>query len=335
MGVFGGSGPGRRSGEARVVAITASAVLVGLFALGNLVGRSTGPVAAPEVAFDAGSPAPQATASAPASLPSPSQTPTPTPAPTRTAKRYRGSDAAAALPDPPAAGPAIAPRRVPLSMPGTGPHGTLRSTGTASVALTFDDGPDPRWTPAVLRLLRVHRVKATFCVVGVLVKAYPQLLADIAAAGHTLCNHSWDHDFGLGSRPRHAIRNDLERTNRAIRAAVPGARISYYRQPGGAWTQRVVQIATELGMSSLHWAVDPQDWRRPGAGAIAAEVSAATAEGAIVLLHDGGGERHGTVHALRTVLPDLAGRLSLEALPPGAGPPSRHGFQLPLKRGQT
>lgn len=230
--------------------------------------------------------------------------------------------------------PVTGPGRPPLPMRGSGPHGTRRTTGDEYVALTFDDGPDPHWTPEVLELLRKHGVKATFCVVGQLVEAYPELVRDIADDGHTLCNHSWNHDMALGSRPVAEIRRDLERTNAAIHAAVPGARVSYYRQPGGAWTKQVVKVAEEFGMSSLHWAVDPQDWASPGAGTIAKVVSGTTAEGAIVLLHDGGGERHGTVQAMRSFLPDLADRVSLDALPAGVDPPQRHGHELPLKPGQ-
>jgi peptidoglycan/xylan/chitin deacetylase (PgdA/CDA1 family) len=210
--------------------------------------------------------------------------------------------------------PVAEPGRPPLST-GTGPYGTRRTTGERYVALTFDDGPDPRWTPEVLALLRAHGATATFCVVGELVEAYPGLVRRIAADGHTLCNHSWSHDIGLGTRSRAQIRADLERTTAAIRSAVPGAPVSYYRQPGGAWTRRVVEVAAALGMSSLHWAVDPQDWREHRSGPIIEAVRATTYEGAIVLLHDGGGERHGTVTALRRFLPYLADRFRLDALP--------------------
>lgn len=284
--------------------ITAVVVVAGIALAGGLLGRASG--RPPEA-----SPAPAA----------PSLPPEPAPIPVRVAP--------AALTQ-----PVTGPGRPPLPMTGRGPHGTLRSTGAGYVALTFDDGPDPRWTPQVLELLRRHRVKATFCVVGELVAAYPELVRRIAGAGHTLCNHSWSHDFGLGSRPRAEIRRDLERTNAAIRTAAPGHKISYYRQPGGAWTRRVVEVAEQLGMSSLHWAVDPRDWARPGAGAIADEVAATTGRGAIVLLHDGGGERDGTVDALRRILPAMTDRFRLDALPPGVDPPLRHGDQLPLKPGQ-
>jgi peptidoglycan-N-acetylglucosamine deacetylase len=203
-----------------------------------------------------------------------------------------------------------------------GPSGTMRNTGATYVALTFDDGPDPQWTPQVLELLRTHGVRATFCVVGHAVQEYPELVRAIADDGHTLCNHSWGHDMSLGQRSRDEIRQDLTRTTSAIRAAVPGARVSYYRQPGGNWTSRVVEVAAELGMTSIHWDVDPRDWSSPGVEAIRVNVITHTRPGSIVLLHDGDGDPHSgvdrsqTVEALALLLPDLTSRLTLDALPP-------------------
>jgi peptidoglycan/xylan/chitin deacetylase (PgdA/CDA1 family) len=222
-----------------MVVATAVVVVVMSYATGNLWGRSTD------------------------LTPSPKASPQPTgvAAPPPTAGGAVGANWEASVPIAPAAAqarPVTGPGRPPLSHRAGGPHGTHRTTGADYVALTFDDGPDPQWTPEVLALLRKHRVKATFCVVGQLVEAFPELVREIAEAGHTLCNHSWDHDFGLGSRSRTEIRENLERTNAAIHRAAPGTRISYYRQPGGFWTDRVVEVAAELGMSSLHWAVDPR-----------------------------------------------------------------------------
>ncbi|HEX6967398.1 MAG TPA: polysaccharide deacetylase family protein [Micromonosporaceae bacterium] len=213
------------------------------------------------------------------------------------------------------------PSATPTPQPTGGPFGSQHLTGGRHVTLTFDDGPDPEHTPRILALLREHRVKAVFCVVGVQAQAHPDLIRAIAADGHTLCNHSWDHDFRLGSRSPAAIRADLGRTNQAIRDAVPGVPIAYYRQPGGYWTKTVVTVARELGMTALHWTVDPQDWARPGAEAIARRVIDQTVPGAIVLLHDGGGDRRGTVSALRAMLPVLSRRFELAALPPDAGTP--------------
>lgn len=204
-----------------------------------------------------------------------------------------------------------------LALEKGGPYGSRISTGVREVALTFDDGPDPGYTPQVLDLLAKYRVKATFCLVGQQAAAHPELVRAIADAGHTLCNHSWSHDIALGARSRTAIRTDLARTNTAIRAAVPGARIVYFRQPGGNWTNSVVATAWELGMTSLHWTVDPRDWTRPGAGSIASTVTGGVGAGAIVLMHDAGGDRQQTVAALRTILPNLLRRFELESLPTG------------------
>jgi peptidoglycan/xylan/chitin deacetylase (PgdA/CDA1 family) len=226
--------------------------------------------------------------------------------------------------------PAVLVGLPPLPLDENGPWGARRTTGTQEVALTFDDGPDPGWTPQVLGLLRQYHLKATFCVIGIYAAEFPQLVRQIVAEGHTLCNHTWRHDLGLGSRGKAAILDDLTRTNNAIRAAAPQARISYYRQPGGLWTQDLVAIARQLGMTPLHWAVDPQDWRKPGAQAVASRVTSATHPGSIVLMHDGGGDRSGTVNALRTILPNLTARFSLVALPIGKDPPRLAGVRALL-----
>ncbi|MCI4062972.1 polysaccharide deacetylase family protein [Micromonospora sp. R77] len=198
---------------------------------------------------------------------------------------------------------------------GDGPYGAWMHTGTDRVALTFDDGPDPQYTPQVLDLLRSYGVKATFCVVGENAQNHPDLIEAIVAEGHTLCNHSWNHDTTLGKRSPESIRADLLRTNDAIRAAVPDARITWFRQPGGEWTYPVASICAELGMTPLHWAVDPADWQAPGAEKVTSAVLSDTGPGSIVLMHDAGGDRRGTVEALHRILPELVGRYQLEALP--------------------
>ncbi len=217
----------------------------------------------------------------------------------------------AATPQPTRAAPTARPLR---PLPATLPAGLHRTTGAKGVALTFDDGPDPTWTPQVLDRLRAARVPATFCVVGTQVRRHPELVRRIVREGHQLCNHSWHHDVDLGRRPVAEIRADLQRTNAAIRAAVPGAKVPFYRQPGGRWTPEVVKVAKQLGMRSLHWTVDPRDWGKPPAETISKRVHSAARPGAVVLLHDGGGDRAATLAACPVVITDLKRRYGVVRL---------------------
>ncbi|WP_406074111.1 polysaccharide deacetylase family protein [Micromonospora sp. NBC_01638] len=194
------------------------------------------------------------------------------------------------------------------------PAGLQRNTGVRPVALTFDDGPSPAWTPKVLDQLRAAKVTATFCVVGREVQRHPELVRRIIREGHQLCNHSWRHDLDLARRPVAEIRADLARTNKAIEAAAPGAKVSFYRQPGGRWTPEVLAVAKSLGMHPLHWSVDPQDWNKPSAATIGKRVHAAARPGAVVLLHDGGGNRAATLAACPHLIADLKQRFGIARL---------------------
>ncbi|SBT50405.1 polysaccharide deacetylase family protein [Micromonospora auratinigra] len=199
-------------------------------------------------------------------------------------------------------------------LPKTLPAGLHRHSGDRGVALTFDDGPNPRWTPQILDQLKAAHVTATFCLVGQEARRYPHLVARIVREGHQLCNHSWRHDLNLGRRPVAQIRADLLRTNQAIRAAVPNAKIAWFRQPGGRWTAEEVTVAGQLGMRPLHWSVDPQDWDRPPAASIVKRVESAVHPGSVVLMHDAGGDRSQTMAACRTLIPDLRRRYGISRL---------------------
>ncbi|BCJ44571.1 hydrolase [Actinoplanes ianthinogenes] len=234
--------------------------------------------------------------------------------------------AAAAQPSKPAVTPAKPkPRTESTAIPKhpkgrTGPAGSRLTTGTKAVALTFDDGPDPANTPALLKILAKEKVKATFCLVGENVKAHPDLVRKIAAGGHALCNHTWNHDLRLGKKKPAQIRADMQRTNAAIRAAVPNAKIAYFRAPGGNFTGQIVKVAKELGMSSIYWKVDPRDWehgRTESDGAhtnrVIGSVKRNTHAGAIVLSHDYA--QPDTIRAYRVLIPWLRKRFHLIALP--------------------
>ncbi|MBA3490400.1 MAG: polysaccharide deacetylase family protein [Longispora sp.] len=196
----------------------------------------------------------------------------------------------------------------------------MQVTGSEAVALTFDDGPDPVNTPKVLDLLAQYGVKATFCMVGTRARDYPGLVRRIVAEGHTVCNHSWQHRLDLARHNAGFITQDLQATNDTIHRAAPGAKITYFRAPGGNFTPQVVDIAASMGMTSLYWDVDPRDWDSatygtgtPMVNHIISAANRAVRPGSIVLSHDSG--HPDTVVAYRTLLARLTTRFRLIALP--------------------
>ncbi|MFI7601078.1 polysaccharide deacetylase family protein [Actinoplanes sp. NPDC049681] len=241
-----------------------------------------------------------------------------------------------AEPEPPAAAatpPTSATEPAPaVAVPeGNGPAKSLRTTGSDTVALTFDDGPDPVQTPKILELLRENHVKATFCLVGTQVRRHPDMVRQIVAEGHTLCNHTWNHSLTIGKDKPEKIAADLARTNEAIRAAVPDAKIPFFRAPGGNFTDRLVQTAYADGMTSLYWEVDPRDWEHTEGEDDAAHVEKVVKgvqdhvrPGSIVLSHDF--NQPDTVEAYETLLPWLQENFQLglpsEPEPPVAPPPA-------------
>ncbi|EDY43434.2 polysaccharide deacetylase family protein, partial [Streptomyces sp. SPB074] len=184
----------------------------------------------------------------------------------------------------------------------TVPFARLSRAGHA-LALTFDDGPDPRWTPEILAVLAAHEARATFFVCGRQAAKHPALLRRITEAGHLLGNHTWDHRrlTGLG---RASVEDELLRTSETVRRAT-GRAPAWFRAPYGEWDRTVHALGARHGMEPLAWSVDTRDWSRPGAAAITRRVLAGAAPGAVVLCHDGGGDRAQTVAALRGFLPRL------------------------------
>lgn len=185
--------------------------------------------------------------------------------------------------------------------------GTRRLSGRDgdTIALTFDDGPNLDYTPDVLDILRDHDVTATFCVLGDNAAAHPDLIRRIVAEGHTLCNHTITHDLTLRHKRELVIHAEIGGTVAAIRTAVPDAQIPFFRAPGGYFVDTLNDIAADYDQTPLGWSLDPADWRKPGADAIHAEVVDGAHPGAIVLLHDGGGDRSGTVKALPRIIDSL------------------------------
>ncbi|GGR41446.1 polysaccharide deacetylase family protein [Streptomyces griseomycini] len=180
----------------------------------------------------------------------------------------------------------------------------LRVSGRGRVmVLTFDDGPDPRYTPDILDTLARYEVRAMFFVCGEMVVHNGDLLARMADEGHVVGNHTWSHPL-LTSLGRGRIRSEMERTCDVIETAC-GERPEWFRAPYGAWNRAAFQIGAELGMEPLAWTVDTLDWTEPGTRTIVDRVEDGAAPGVVVLSHDAGGDRSQSVRALRTYLPEL------------------------------
>lgn len=174
------------------------------------------------------------------------------------------------------------------------------------VALTFDDGPDPRYTPQVLALLAQYRAVATFCMIGAQAARHPELVRTVVAAGLRLCDHTVTHDSHLVDLPEPQIEAEIV-DGRADLLAAAGSdvTIDYFRAPAGRWSEPMRQIAARHGMKPLSWSVDPRDWSRPGVARIVTAVRQQVQPGAVIVMHDGGGRRDQTVAALAELLPWL------------------------------
>jgi peptidoglycan-N-acetylglucosamine deacetylase len=160
------------------------------------------------------------------------------------------------------------------------------------LALTFDDGPNPAWTPWLLDLLSDHGVKATFFLVGKYVVNEPFLVRRIKDDGHLIGNHSWSHpNLAFISATR--VREELRRTKDTLEQ-ITGGKISYFRPPFGGRRPVVLQTARELGMTPVTWNVLTDDWQEPSDEVIAArlikKIDAAEKRGFAgnIVLHDGG-----------------------------------------------
>ncbi|MFF5160811.1 polysaccharide deacetylase family protein [Streptomyces sp. NPDC000348] len=172
-----------------------------------------------------------------------------------------------------------------------------------TMVLSFDDGPDPRYTPHILDTLARYEVRAMFFVCGEMAAGNRDLLARMADEGHVVGNHTWSHPL-LTRLRRARIRSEMERTSDVIEQAC-GERPEWFRAPYGAWNRAAFRLGAELGMEPLAWTVDTLDWTTPGTRTIVGRVADGAAPGVVVLSHDAGGDRSQSVRALRTYLPGL------------------------------
>lgn len=182
-----------------------------------------------------------------------------------------------------------------------------------NVTITFDDGPDPKWTPKILDILKQRGVHATFFLIGSNAEKYPWLVRRILAEGHCIGNHTYTHG-NLGVMSDKQVRLELNATQRLIET-ITGRSTSLFRPPYNADSQpstpeelSPLAVAEDLNYLIVLEAIDPEDWARPGAAEIVNRVRQQRHLGNIVLLHDAGGDRSQTVAALPQILDYLQER---------------------------
>jgi peptidoglycan/xylan/chitin deacetylase (PgdA/CDA1 family) len=159
------------------------------------------------------------------------------------------------------------------------------------LALTFDDGPNPTWTPRLLDVLARHAVHATFFMVGSHAQAEPALVRRVLAAGHLVGNHSWSHP-NLAYTRASRVREELVRSKDTLEQ-LTGQPLVYFRPPFGARRPFVFRAASELGLTPVLWNAMTSDWSEPSADKIVARLSSRIERlerhgwAANIVLHDG------------------------------------------------
>ncbi|MFJ4647450.1 bifunctional polysaccharide deacetylase/glycosyltransferase family 2 protein [Streptomyces bobili] len=188
-----------------------------------------------------------------------------------------------------------------------GGRATTVSVPDKTIALTFDDGPNPTWTPQILAILEKYDVPATFFLVGSMVSRYPDIVKDMVAQGNEVGIHTFTHvDLSYQSDAR--VDREMEQTQLAL-AGAAGITTTLFRAPYSSKTDAidnyswpVYQRLGEDGYTSVFVDTDSDDWKRPGVSNIIKWATPEDGKGASVLFHDAGGERSQTIAALPTYI---------------------------------
>jgi peptidoglycan-N-acetylglucosamine deacetylase len=174
------------------------------------------------------------------------------------------------------------------------------------VALTFDDGPDDKYTNDVLQILKEFDIKATFFVIGKNIKTYPRFMEQIINEGHAIGNHTWSH-VNLTDLSASQIKKELDKTNQILKKEF-GVETDLVRPPFGAMDERTLKVLTDLGFHTFKWSVDTRDWAGTDSSAIIQNVRDNVKPGGVVLQHSAGGKGgnlDNTLEALPVIISDL------------------------------
>ncbi|AUG59104.1 polysaccharide deacetylase family protein [Acetivibrio saccincola] len=174
------------------------------------------------------------------------------------------------------------------------------------VALTFDDGPDPRYTPQILDVLKKYNAKATFFLIGARAAAHRSITERIVKEGHAVGNHTYWHP-NLTKEGVKRLEWEVKETENVLNEIL-GYRPSLFRSPYGSLDEELVEKLNEMGYSAIGWSVDSLDWMQLSPEQIEKNVLSNIHPGAIILMHDGGHwtmDLLGTVQSLDRIIPAL------------------------------
>jgi polysaccharide deacetylase family sporulation protein PdaB len=172
-------------------------------------------------------------------------------------------------------------------------HGSLAKK---QIAITFDDGPHPKYTPKLLRILKENNVKATFFLVGEMAEKYPELVKEEMAAGHSVGNHTYHH-VNMTKIPEEYMAVELKACGNVLQH-ITGKAPHLFRPPGGDYDHDLAEVSEALGYVMVLWTDDPGDYASPGKNVIKTRIMETASNGGIILIHDG-------IQQTVDVLPDI------------------------------
>ncbi len=182
------------------------------------------------------------------------------------------------------------------------------TTNEKVVAITFDDGPHPRFTPKILDILKENDAKATFFVLGKHAEWYSKALVQVKEEGHEIGNHSYSH-MDIKKTSEEVIKFEIEKTQEVI-FKLTGNKPSLFRPPFGFYNEKLLNILKESDLKAILWTEtqDPLDWNHPGVDKIVKKVLSNAQSGDIILLHDYAEGECEAIDALKIILPELKKR---------------------------
>ncbi|MCP3762729.1 polysaccharide deacetylase family protein [Domibacillus sp. A3M-37] len=176
------------------------------------------------------------------------------------------------------------------------------------VAITFDDGPDPIYTPQILDVLKNNNAHATFFLLGHRVKKYTEIVQREVREGHEIGNHTYTHP-SFYNISQSTLLNEIDKTEKLMNFQ-ESYNVKLFRPPGGAVNKGIIDALKKQNYTIILWSwhQDTKDWSNPGVDTIVNQVLSDVRNGDIILLHDSGGNRTQTVKALKVLLPELKER---------------------------